>query len=502
MSRPHRPPAAPPLKPRASGRVRAGRARVQSEAGFTLIEIIAAALIVVVLAAGIAQGLIGSAHLSANERLRSLADQVAQQDQERLTGLSDQQLTSLRQTRVVQPNPASGTKYTVLSTATFQDVNGASSCASGTVAYFKLVSTVTWSGGSITEEGTITRQVGAGLRVKVVDETGVNPLPGVGVTSSGPSTQSGVTDDNGCTVFDGLAAGTYTVALSAPGYVDKDGNLAPPGPPGISATVGSTGIAPTNTTPLSIGKAGTINASFVTPSSTVPVSSATPVSASANDISYFGALGSKQMSSFTSVVPSAAATMIPAASLFPFAALPGPTYTGNYQIWAGKCQGEEPYSPPTLASGATAGIATVTPGSTASATVAEPSLDLLVKYNGTPLSANQIDVKFTYSSSSPSCTDTWAPAAPAGTDAVGSTTYLLYAAPFASNAPANTTGAAFNGISGTVSLCADYKQGSTYYKETRSGITTASSTNNISKPTPVTMDLFTDSTKTTGSTGC
>ena len=217
----------------------------------------------------------------------------------------------------------------------------------------------------ITDESIIRRTVDGGLRVQVDDETGVNPLSGVQVNATGPSTATGTTDANGCFVFTGMTPGNYTVAVAAAGYVDKDGNSSPPG---ISATVAATGIAPTSNTPLIIGKGGSIAASFATntATNTFPCPAITcPTS---------GALGSSKMTASSVVAGIRCAGHLAIATapshLFPFTTLQGSTYTytGNYQVWAGKCASEQPLSPPPGID-----VATVAPGSAVAATVGEPA---------------------------------------------------------------------------------------------------------------------------------
>src|SRR6516164_8762936 len=68
-----------------------------SEAGFTLIELLVSALILVVIGAAVAQSLIETAYVSGDQRRHAQAAEIAQQDQERLRGLSVQQLNTLNQ---------------------------------------------------------------------------------------------------------------------------------------------------------------------------------------------------------------------------------------------------------------------------------------------------------------------------------------------------------------------------------------------------------------------
>src|SRR5947209_17237596 len=94
-------------------------AGLSSPAGFTLIEIMATALVVILIAAGVAQGLVSGAHLSGFEQHRSQANAIAEQDQERLRGLSAKQLNGLS-TAQSYTVPLNGTTYTVTSQATLE----------------------------------------------------------------------------------------------------------------------------------------------------------------------------------------------------------------------------------------------------------------------------------------------------------------------------------------------------------------------------------------------
>lgn len=447
------------------------------DAGFTLIEILVSALIVALISAAVADGLIASAHLSGTERQRSQADQLAQQDQERLKGLSDQQLQGLSQTRTVKLD---GYSYTVTSNATFEDTSGASTCSSGRAAYFKVTSTASWPpSGSMTEESIIRRTVDGGLRVQVDDQSGVNPLAGVPVTATmGASTATGATDPNGCFVFTGMSPGNYNVGVAAAGYVDKDGNSSPPG---ISATVAATGIAPTNTTPLIIGQGGSITASFTSNTAT------SAFTVPGYHLSYFGSLGNSHMSSAVVLGSGAPVTSIATATshLFPFTSFVGSTYnyTGNYQVWAGNCASEQPLVAP-----AGIDLATVTPGSAVSATVGEPALDASITGNTAPL-----DVKITYSDGT--CTDVWSPVASAGADPTNG--YAVYPAPFASNAAKGAPTSNVPGVAGSLSFCVDYKSGpTTYRKQTIPGIT------NTSFTAPKVLAPINIATAPTSATGC
>ncbi|MFL5321720.1 MAG: prepilin-type N-terminal cleavage/methylation domain-containing protein, partial [Myxococcaceae bacterium] len=107
------------------------------DGGFTLIEVLVSALLVALISAAAAKALITTSHTSADQRLRSQADGLATQDQERLRGLSDTQLASLSQSH---SSPLDGTTFTVQSTSTYEDTTGATSCSSTAAAYYRIVS--------------------------------------------------------------------------------------------------------------------------------------------------------------------------------------------------------------------------------------------------------------------------------------------------------------------------------------------------------------------------
>jgi prepilin-type N-terminal cleavage/methylation domain-containing protein len=465
------------------------------QAGFTLIEILITALIVVLISGAVAQALISSTDFSAHQRFRSQADQVAQQDQERLKAMSDQQLTALDQSRTVT---LSNIPFTVRSTATFLDANGGSSCSSGSAAYFKLDSVVTWpegfrnATGSITEETIVTRTVTGGIIAQVNDQTGTG-IPGVLVTANGQNTGenvSGVTDSSGCTLFANLPTDTYTIALAASGYVDKDGNASPPN---ASVNVTQTAITAPHVA-LNLGLAGSISTSFATTSN-----AGTALAAQGREVSYYSSGNGISMTNIdVAGSTSASATPLAIGSLFPFYSPPpiGSSYTNNYQVWAGACQQEQPLKAPTGTDAATVG-----PGSTGvAATVWEPAVDLAIKYNGTYVAPTDVKLLFTGTSASTgTCTDTWTNVTPIPgvTDAVSGVNYGVYPAPFASNAAKGSATASRTGDPGTLKLCADYKyQASPARYRSETTPTAFTNTSSTSATVVPVMDVFKDGAST------
>ncbi len=446
------------------------RSRSTSEHGFTLIEVLVAALITLIISAGVATALVSATDYTSFARGQTNAQAVAEQDQERLKSMSDAQLTSLHQTRTVT---LGGSQWTVTSTATFLSATGQSSCTSLSTAYFKIASTVTETtgSGSITTlanvETIITRPLAGSLVAPVDDQIPTTPLSGVGITALGQTTnytESATTDANGCVAFAGLPTDTYTITATDPGYVDPNGNPSP----SESASVNQNGITSANA--LHMGGAGNLKIGFQTKGS-----NGTTYAPNGYETSYYGQGSGLEMTNpgcvlsasgtctgtgtppAYSALSTAGAATATVGNLFPFYISSAAQYTNNYQVWAGACPQEEPLQPP---SGTDLG--TVDPGqalpASSDVTVDEPAIDVAVKYSGTTYVPAHVEVIFTgyNSSAAVSCTDTWNQVASVGQETVSGTKYATYPAPFASTAAAGNSLASSDGLQGKIQVCADY----------------------------------------------
>ncbi len=455
-----------------------------SERGFTIIEVLASAILVALVAAAVGQQLIGAAVSAGDERNRSIAAELAQQDQERLRGFSAVQLTGLNQSRTVSLN---GTTFTITSTASYLDSSGNSSCSSGGAAYYKTASSVTWPSNArppVVEESDITPPAGGMLLVQTIDQTGA-VLGGVGVTASGADYATGTTNSAGCTLMSDLETGSYTVAFSDSGYVDINGSTSPT----QSATVTGTGVSYPSVHPEQLGQAGTVVANFTTNATgntvSCPASTGTCTSQSADGVMYYGAGSSTSMSSDKSSTLSSPGTQVPSSgslSLFPFYFTSGGgNYNNNYQMWPGKCQQNQPPSGTDQL--------TVSPGSSQTARLQEPALNVQVQWNTASSKYNPVvwqrvapaHVKLTFQSATgPSCSDSWyVPiASDASTDANGSLANL--GQPFASTATSGSTASA-SGYTASYTVCADYNG----YLNWVTGV----QNNNYTTPTSVTVQI-------------
>jgi prepilin-type N-terminal cleavage/methylation domain-containing protein len=479
------------------------RDRLRAQHGFTLIEVLVSALLVLIISAGVATALVSANDFTGSERGSSQANAVAQQDQERLKSMSDSQLTSLRQTRTV---PLNGTQFTVLSTATYLDASGNSSCSTGANAYFKLTSKVTSPATpgnpaqSVTEETVITRPLAGTLLVKVGDQTGT-PLSGAAIAVAGQNTgynASATTDTNGCVAFAGLPTDGYAITASDPGYVDPNGNPTPT----QAASVNQTTVA--NPPSFVMGPAGAVRVGFMTKGTSVTYGGPTGTGPApyGYELSYYGAGNGSNMSAnacltFNNVA--CAATGMPAinfsatagqplflaGNLFPFYLGSSSQYNNNYQMWAGACEQEQPLQPP-----AGTGFASMTPGRAASSTpdvyVDEPAIDVAVKYSGSVRTPTDVTITFTGKDANgvTNCTDVWHQVGRVGSETVSGTSYSIYPAPFASTAAKGSTSpmASNTGDAGSIMVCADYLSGSTYWG---ANTTTPLTTTNFSGPTMV-----------------
>ncbi len=420
-----------------------------------MIEVMASALIVILLSAAAAKALIATTHASGNQRVRDQADAVATQDQERLRGLSDEQLNQLSGTGQTRSLTFNGQTFSVTSSATAVASSGGSSCASGAAAYYKIVSTASWNDAydqqtpSVTEESILARPVSGDLLADVKDQTGTW-LQNVTVTASttGQPNQLGATDASGCVVFAGLTPASWTVNLTKTGFVDPNGNASPGG----TAAVSTSGMASIPSLPIYLGQAGSVQATFTT---------TTGAGAEADGLSSLGSGSSGPTMTTPSLAPATdtnAPTRTQASgSLFPFANMNSGTasYTANYQEWGGRCQGQEPL--PGTTPVATPTTATITPGAlNVAATVYEPILTLPaanVKFSGSAVTPKDIEMKYTSPTGvTPACSDTWW--ASIASSSTGTGGWLAY--PGQPYAP-----------TGTLKVCADYKTGGgTYYNAT------------------------------------
>jgi type II secretory pathway pseudopilin PulG len=375
-------------------------ARARGEAGFTLIEVLASAVIVVLVSASAMIALSGVTRNSYDDRVRSEAQALAQQNENKLRGFNINELSNLNKT--LPAITLDGTQFTIKESATYvTDSTGNPSCTNPSADYLQTTSTVTWprmdGAAPVTVTGQLTPTVGSissnagGLAVSATNATGGGDA-GMNVALTGTSTASGATAADGCDLFGDLPAGAYTASVTPPSgtYVDgKTGQAVTASNPDVASTTVSAGTTPASL-PFRLDVPGTITASFTDlfPSGsglTAPVTPTVPAllafNTNMNGVQYrvctladgltCPAVGNAD-ASFPASDWTGSGGQVQANTLFP--------YTSPYSVYAGTCTNDNP----NLVSGGSVADkpATVTAGGNANVSLALPALVVKV-YTGT-----------------------------------------------------------------------------------------------------------------------
>jgi type II secretory pathway pseudopilin PulG len=212
------------------------RAFRNDDSGFSLIEVLVSAVLVITLSATVLSAVRGSSKTSGAQRARSQATALAQAAQEGVRGLSPATLASYVTTPPANTTATmAGITFTTSTTAAWVDeTTGGATCAGAAnlTRYVRLSTTTTWPGASGTSTYTNRSLVGVpsggGRLVAQVFNFNKDPQPGVTVDISGPSSANAVTSAAGCVEWDYLTPGTYTVTVSHSGsWVDRDGKSGP-----------------------------------------------------------------------------------------------------------------------------------------------------------------------------------------------------------------------------------------------------------------------------------
>jgi hypothetical protein len=232
------------------------RTRTSEDSGITIVEVMAAALIFMILFVGIAQGLVTVIRLASDQKNRVTALSLAAGEIDRIRAF--QSVFDVKDDeRDITPDIADGTVYTIHRTTAWVDSTGNDvSCNGGSgidMVMLRVNITVTWRGqmNPIKPVQTDTLLAPNGslndpnrgvliLAVKGADGFGVKgvavnlaPVGSVDGTVPVPS----ATDDNGCSFAIGVPIGEYKITLSKDGtYVDLDGNPEPILLPGENTT--------------------------------------------------------------------------------------------------------------------------------------------------------------------------------------------------------------------------------------------------------------------------
>lgn len=352
------------------------------ESGFGLIEVVVSSMLLVLVASGVYMGLDGASQASGINKHRSIATEIAQQDQDRMRAMA---VTELSNYRATNATTVAGVAYTVASSASWiTDSTGTASCTSGQAQaqYLRISSSVTWPGMTIppvTVESLVSPPVGSfgtnqgSLAVQVRDRNG-NGVPGVSATLTGPQGYTDTTNSIGCVLWGYLPVGNYTVSVARAGYVDPNGAAQP------SKAVGVVGEA-VSTLAFDYDQGGLIRASYTS----LDRSGGTAVAADGLAFTAVTSHLTTPLTPFGDGQPHGAFT---STAVFPF--------TDPYGVYAGQCAGNDP----TLY-GQSATLAQVQPGQTTAVSLFEPPVDLLVTQGGNPVQGATVKLTGTGSGCGP-----------------------------------------------------------------------------------------------------
>lgn len=216
----------------------AGRPAAGSERGLTIIELVVAVSVFAILAGGLALTIDGGLNLARNNRNRSIAANLASQEMDKVR---QESFTSLPLGQVDRTETVDSVAYTVRRESEWVDNDSTTApcdSGSGTPQVLRVTALVYWAdmrGVQPAKSSTIlSPPVGSydpnsgHIAVKVLGST-AEPLGGVpvSVTRTG-FTRNLTTTSDGCAFFAFVPPDlTYTVALGAVGYVDRQGNANP-----------------------------------------------------------------------------------------------------------------------------------------------------------------------------------------------------------------------------------------------------------------------------------
>lgn len=196
----------------------------------TLLELVVALSVLAILMLGVAATLSSGLSLVRQNRNRSVAANLASQE---MDIVREAQFTSLAP--LVTTVNVAGVNYTVNRELTWvakSATNGPCDASNGSPQVLRVRVWVDWPARfgipPASADTVLTPPVGAydpntgHVAVKVLGAL-ADPEYGVSVQVNGPTSRSTITNSSGCAFFAFLPAGTYTVTLNMPSWVDRQG---------------------------------------------------------------------------------------------------------------------------------------------------------------------------------------------------------------------------------------------------------------------------------------
>jgi hypothetical protein len=312
----------------------------RDEEGSILMEALAAAVVLFIIALALLASLDTAAKGSSRLKARAAANALAEQDLERMRSIAVTRLSNYHEERDVVSGQVT---YRVVSRAEWvRDASGGTqSCTSDDTQaeYLRITSTVTSpvvgkDTHPVTQSSLVAPPVDTfgpdqgTLAVKVVDRD-AKPVQNATVRATpatGGSTMADATNSAGCAIFAYVAVGNYDIEVEAPGHVDPEGN-AVAAQDGVVVAEGKV-----NLTEQSYDLAGHVTFGYAARD---PLTGQVKPSRGWNAM-----IGT---SSSVRTTAGAAFSAEPVGSVGPVAAYP---FTDPYTFYAGDCQGNDPTKAP------------------------------------------------------------------------------------------------------------------------------------------------------------
>lgn len=333
---------------------------VSDERGFTIIEVLVSAILLVIASVGLFTAFDAATRASGTNKARTVASQLAQADQERLRSMTGSQLVGLNTASQTTTKNVDGRTFKIVSAAQWtSDPNSSSDCAGlgKEPGYQRIASTVSWPDRGVSwpdpgapppvESDSLKAVPNGGysstrgsLAVNLTNAAG-NGTAGATVTAAGPTTVSATTNSSGCALFGFLPLGDYTVTVNQTGYV-RD---VLPNSQSFTKTVTVAGEQ-TSSVNFNYDQAASLGVAFYTRavgagSDTTTTGDGFSVGNSNLGPPYFvgfGLLSSPAATAFTGANGAAVASASARKVLYPF--------SDGYSVWAGECQENDPTQAP------------------------------------------------------------------------------------------------------------------------------------------------------------
>lgn len=229
--------------------------------GLTLIEVMVAMLVFAILATGIVAGLSTITRMTADDRARVTAQNLASREIDRMRALGDPFKVMAATSAADRSGVVwgvDGRDYTVKRAVSWLTQSGTdASCGAGSALFALRINVrVTWPGmlantAPVQDDTLLAPTTGlsndsTGSIVTAIADDQSNPQQGVGVAvkansgGSTPAKQPADTDSTGCSYAGNLAPGNYDVTLSKTGWLDSAQNATPTKT--VSVTQGATTV--------------------------------------------------------------------------------------------------------------------------------------------------------------------------------------------------------------------------------------------------------------------